>query len=91
MIQKKRQGEGATTVRRGMENSRWAGQEGCFECAPLSFRVLWIQTNPRGFPGDSVVKNLPASTGDTGSIPGPGISHMLERLSPCPTTPEAEL
>ena len=26
----------------------------------------------RGSPDDSVVKNLPASTGDVGSIPGPG-------------------
>ena len=25
-----------------------------------------------GFPGGSVVKNLPASAGDTGSIPGSG-------------------
>ena len=31
--------------------------------------------NP-GFPGDSVVKNLPASPGDTGLIPDPGRSHM---------------
>ena len=30
----------------------------------------------RGFPGGSVVKNLPASAGDTGSSPGPGRSHM---------------
>ena len=29
-----------------------------------------------GFPGGSVVKNLPANAGDTGSIPGPGRSHM---------------
>ena len=29
------------------------------------------------FPGDAVVKNLPANVGDTGSIPGPGRSHML--------------
>ena len=36
MIQKKRQGEGATTVKRGTENSRWAGQEGCFECVQTS-------------------------------------------------------
>ena len=28
------------------------------------------------FPGGAVVKNLPASAGDTGSIPGPGRSHM---------------
>ena len=27
-------------------------------------------------PGDTVVKNLPANAGDTGSSPGPGRSHM---------------
>ena len=31
-----------------------------------------------GFPGGSVVKNLPAIAGDTGSSPGPGRSHMLQ-------------
>ena len=30
----------------------------------------------RDFPGGAVVKNPPASAGDTGSIPGPGRSHM---------------
>ena len=29
-----------------------------------------------GFPGDAVVKNLPANAGDTGSSPGPVRSHM---------------
>ena len=33
-----------------------------------------------GFPGGSVVKNLPASTGDTSLIPGPGGSHMLRSI-----------
>ena len=28
------------------------------------------------FPGGTVVKNLPASAGDTGSIPGLGGSHI---------------
>ena len=28
------------------------------------------------FPGGAVVKNSPANAGDTGSIPGPGRSHM---------------
>ena len=28
------------------------------------------------FPGDPVVKNSSANAGDTGSIPGPGRSHM---------------
>ena len=31
-----------------------------------------------GFPGGLVVKNLPASARDTGSIPGLGSSHMLQ-------------
>ena len=30
-----------------------------------------------GFPGASVVKNPPASAGNTGSIPEPGRSHVL--------------
>ena len=29
------------------------------------------------FPGGAVVKNLPASAGEMGSIPGPGRFHML--------------
>ena len=29
-----------------------------------------------GFPGGTVVKNLPANAGDTGSNPGPGRTHM---------------
>ena len=29
-----------------------------------------------GFPGGAVVKSPPANAGDTGSSPGPGISHM---------------
>ena len=31
---------------------------------------------PQGFPGGAVVENLPANTGDTGSSPGLGRSHM---------------
>ena len=38
-------------------------------------------TNQKGnagdFPGGTVDKNSPANAGDTGSIPGPGRSHML--------------
>ena len=30
----------------------------------------------QGFPGCAVVGNPPANAGDTGSIPGPGRSHM---------------
>ena len=29
-----------------------------------------------GFPGGSVIKNLPVNAGDTGLIPDPGRSHM---------------
>jgi len=37
--------------------------------------VVWICISliiSEGFPGGSMVKNLPANTGDAGSIPGPG-------------------
>ena len=32
----------------------------------------------QGFPGGTVVKNLPANAGDTGLSPGPGRSQMLQ-------------
>ena len=35
-----------------------------------------LKTSILGFPGGTVVKNLPANAGDTGSSPGPGRSHM---------------
>ena len=35
-----------------------------------------IQKESWGFPGGAVVENPPAKAGDTGSIPGPGRSHM---------------
>ena len=39
----------------------------------------------QGFPGGSVLKNPPANTGDTGSIPDPGRSHMLRsNYAPAP-------
>ena len=49
------------------------------------------------FAGDAAGKNPPASSGDTGSIPGPGRFHMLQGneslharlLSPSAATPEA--
>ena len=31
----------------------------------------------RDFPGNPLVKNLPANAGDTGSLPAPGRFHML--------------
>ena len=41
------------------------------------------------FPGGPVVKNLPSSAGDTGSIPGQGtkIPHAMGK-QPCATTTE---
>ena len=35
-----------------------------------------INNKNRDFPGGAVVKNPPANAGDTGSIPGPGRSHV---------------
>ena len=37
----------------------------------------------RDFPGGAVVKNPPSNAGDTGSIPGPGRSHMLHSNQAC--------
>ena len=51
-----------------------------------------IKKIAQDFPGGSVVKNLPANAGDTGSSPGPGRSHMpVEQLSLCATTTEARV
>ena len=38
--------------------------------------VLKKKKNMVGFPGGSVIKNLPDNAGRTGSIPDPGRSHM---------------
>ena len=37
---------------------------------------LFTLTTGLDFPGGTVVKNPPATAGDTGSSPGPGRSHM---------------
>ena len=37
-----------------------------------------LHTGIKGFPGGSVVKNLPTNAGDAGSISDPGRSHMLQ-------------
>ena len=39
-------------------------------------KVSLQRIKEEGFPGGEVVKNPPANTGDTGSSPGPGRSHM---------------
>ena len=44
----------------------------------------------RGFPGGLVVKNPPANTGDTGSIPRLGRPpHAMEQISSCKTASES--
>ena len=40
-------------------------------------RKFAIKDYLKGFPGGAVVGSPPADAGDTGSIPGPGRSHML--------------
>ena len=58
-----------------------------------------IKPSCQGFPVGLVVKHLPRNEKDTGSIPGPGRSHMpqsnracvLQLLNPCTATTEAHV
>ena len=43
---------------------------------------VYLKEVLRDFPGGAVVKNPPASVGDTGSIPGPGRSHTHGATKP---------
>ena len=45
------------------------------------FFLSYDALDSQGFPGGSVVKNLPANVGDMSLIPGPGRSHMLPRAT----------
>ena len=45
-------------------------------CTEFKSTVVDSKTMPPGFAGGSVVENLPANAGDTGSSPGLGRSHM---------------
>ena len=45
-------------------------------CSIINIKSIW------GFSGGIVVKNPPASTGDMGSSPGPGRSHMCRATKP---------
>ena len=47
------------------------------------YRIESPEIDPWDFPGGAVVKNLPANTGDMGSIPGPRRSHMLRSNLAC--------
>ena len=42
----------------------------------LYYQATVIKTVWSGFPGGTVVENLPDNAGDTGSSPGLGRSHM---------------
>ena len=42
-----------------------------------TYSTQFLKSNCRYFSGGPVVKNLPASAGDGGSIPGPGRAHLL--------------
>ena len=43
----------------------------------ISLELIFLKVSTQDFSGDPVVKNLPTSAGDLGSIPGPGRSQML--------------
>ena len=42
----------------------------------ISYKIHFKKVYSWGFPGGTVVENLPANAGDTGSSPGLGRSHM---------------
>ena len=42
----------------------------------IKFKEKILKAAREGFPGGTVVENLPANAGDTGSSPGLGRSHM---------------
>ena len=42
----------------------------------MTIHLSNLKKTTGGFPGGSVVENLPANAGDTGSSPGLGRSHM---------------
>ena len=46
------------------------------KCISIKLEKNKLKTQWRGFPGGTVVENLPANAGDTGSSPGLGRSHM---------------
>ena len=55
------------------------------------FKTYWKEKNVlrdiQGFPGGSVVKNLPADEGDRGSVPDPG-RFPVPQTNDCVATPE---
>ena len=64
------------TVSTDMEKALNNSQHSLMIKTPRKLGIKSIYIYPRGFPGVSVVNNLPADAGDTGSILGLGRSHM---------------
>ena len=46
------------------------------ELPQITKKINNLKNEKKGFPGGAVVENLPANSGDTGSSPGLGRSHM---------------
>ena len=60
-----------------IENHHLSGFSPYFPSSPSTTTVNSAsKIHPEGFPGGTVVKNLPANAGDTGSRPGLGGYHM---------------
>ena len=55
---------------------RWAEEVVSEASLPICTRSRDKKTAQGAFPGGAVVENLPANSGDTGSSPGLGRSHM---------------
>ena len=64
--------KGRDTRIKGKKNDAICGRLGPWR----NRRQDLIRNTREGFPGGAVVKNPPASAGDTGSSPGLGRSHM---------------
>ena len=58
------------------EQTQQMQQVGEFALQELQQKNLNLKEVCWDVPGGAVVKNPPANAGDTGSIPGPGRSHM---------------
>ena len=66
--------------------SAWWHMKRCSALLIIRGKVRIKTTVSQDFPGGAVDKNPPASGGDMGSIPDPGIPHASEQVSPCTWT-----
>ena len=60
------------------EHTHWGNQNWKRHVYPNVHRNTVYNSQDRGFPGGSVVKNPPCNAGNTGSNPRLGRSHMLQ-------------